>query len=286
MGEYGAQLRQIGLQPIKMKLIERLPSTGHCGGVRTGRTNEFGQQGVELRRWGIAQIATRIHPNTCARGFLIGRDTSRTRGNDASLYGKTARRADCVLITKTERGERFTRGETKLGLDHINTGDLFGDGMLNLNARITFNKKILAGLGRDQELDGAGIHIRSRLHKGERIGKHLLSQRGVQPRSGGHLNDLLVAQLDRTVAFVQMNDIALGVRQNLDLDMSGPRDQSFEKDGSVTECSLSFAATALKCLGHLLGPFNDAHTAPSAPGCGLEHHGIIKLTGQRLCFSG
>ena len=175
MGEDGAQLGQIGLQPVKVKLIERLPSTGHCGCVRAGRTNEFGQQGVELRRWRIAQIATRIYPNTCARRFLIGRDTPRTRGNDTGLHGKTARRADCLLVTKTERGERFTRGETKLGLDHINTGDLFGDGMLNLNARITFNKKILAGLGRDQELDGAGIHIRSRLHKADRSGKHLLS---------------------------------------------------------------------------------------------------------------
>ena len=82
-----------------------------------------------------------------------------------------------------------------------------------------------------------------------------------------------------------MNDIALGVRQNLDLNMSGPHNESFEKDGSVTERGLSFAATAFKCLGHLLGPFDDAHTAPPASGRGLEHHGITKFTGQRLCFS-
>ena len=193
MGEYGAQLRQIGLQAVKMELIKRLPRAGHCGRVRTGRANEFCQQRVELRRWGISQIATRIHPNARARGFLIGRNIPRTRGNDTRLHGKTAQPADCLLVTQTERGERFTRGETKLGLDQVDTGDLFGDRMLNLNPRITFNEKILAGLGRDQELDRAGIHIRGSLDQSNRSAEHPLSQRRVQPRSGGDLNDLLVA---------------------------------------------------------------------------------------------
>ena len=68
--------------------------------------------------------------------------------------------------------------------------------------------------------------------------------------------------------------------------MSGPSDQPFKKDSAITECRLGFAATALKCLGHLLGPFDDTHAAPPAPGGGLEHHGIAEFTGQLVRFSG
>ena len=49
-----------------------------------------------------------------------------------------------------------------------------------------------------------------------------------------------MAALDRTFAFTQMNMIAVGVRKNLNLDMSWTNDSLFDIDGVIAKGGESF----------------------------------------------
>src|SRR5689334_7220556 len=79
-----------------------------------------------------------------------------------------------------------------------------------------------------------------------------------------------------------MNDVAVPIGQHLNFDVSGPRYELFEKDGSVAERRQSFALTSRKCRGHFGFAFDHPHAAPTAARGGLEHHGIADLA----CYRG
>ena len=82
-------------------------------------------------------------------------------------------------------------------------------GVLDLDARIALDEEVLPGLGIDQELDGAGILVARGAGKLDRVGQDALAQPRVEVGRGRDLDDLLVAQLHRAVAFEEMHDIAL-----------------------------------------------------------------------------
>ena len=50
-------------------------------------------------------------------------------------------------------------GDQDLRLDDVDAGDLFGDGVLDLNARIDFDEVELVRVAIDQELDRAGVLV-------------------------------------------------------------------------------------------------------------------------------
>ncbi len=62
-------------------------------------------------------------------------------------------------------------------------------------------------------------------------GAHLVGD----PRRGRLLDDLLVAPLDRTVAFTEVDDVAEGVAHDLDLDVTATFDERLQEDARVAE---------------------------------------------------
>ena len=54
-------------------------------------------------------------------------------------------------------GQRRALGDQDLRFDDVEAGDRFGDGVLDLDARIDLDEVELAGVGVEQELDGAGV---------------------------------------------------------------------------------------------------------------------------------
>ena len=54
-------------------------------------------------------------------------------------------------------GQRPALGDEDLRLDHVEAGDLLGDGVLDLDARIDLDEVELAAVDIDEELDGAGV---------------------------------------------------------------------------------------------------------------------------------
>ena len=137
--------------------------------------------------------------------------------------------------------QRFVHCNQYLGPHDVNSGNLFGDGVLDLNARIHFNKKPLISVLVQKEFDGSGIIISNLARKFHtRITKavhHLFRQ----PNRRCHLHHFLVSSLDRTVTLMQMNDIALSISQNLDFQMLGPPHIPFQKYRRIPKSPFGFA---------------------------------------------
>jgi hypothetical protein len=184
--------------------------------------------------------------------------------HDPRLDREAARLSDGLLVGEADRRQRGAGGDAELRLDEVQSQDLLGDRVLDLDARIAFDEEVPAALGIDQELHRAGILVAGGAGEGHGIGEDALAQRVVEAGRGRHLDHLLMAQLDRAVALEQVHDVALAVAQDLDLDVARPRHDLLEEDRVVAKGGLGLALAARECLVHLRGAGDDAHAAAAA----------------------
>src|SRR5208283_262754 len=87
-------------------------------------------------------------------------------------------------------------------------------------------------------------------------------------------NQLLVPALDRAVAFAEMDDRAVLVAEDLDLDMARAEKRPLENETSVAEGVLSFRTGGAQRRVERLGRAHDPHAAPAAAGARLDHQRI------------
>lgn len=90
------------------------------------------------------------------------------------------------------------------------------DRVLDLQAGVHFHEEEFAP-GIEQKLHGAGADIADGLRGMYRRLAHGLTQRRGQAGGRGFLDDLLVAALDRAVALVEVQAVAVLVGKHLDL---------------------------------------------------------------------
>jgi len=185
-------------------------------------TDELCEHRIELRRRGVAQISAGIDPYAATGRFFVRCQHASAACDDARLYCISARRFDRPLIGNPQRLKGLAGRDAELGLDEVDPRDLLGYGVLHLDAGIALDKKVLAALRADQELDGARVHIASGTGEPNRIFQDAASQAGLQPWRWRDLDNLLVSKLDGAVALVEMNDVAEAVGQDLDFDMTRP----------------------------------------------------------------
>ena len=240
----------------------------------TRLADHLGQQGIELRRRRQPEIAAGIDPHTRTGGLAIGGERAGALRHDPRLDREPARVSDGLLVGDADRREGVAGGDPELRLDEVQSQDLLGDRVLDLDAWIAFDEEVPAALGVDQELHRAGILVSGGAREGHGIGEDALAQRVVEVGRGRHLDHLLVAQLDRAVALEEVHDVALAVAQDLDLDVARPRHDLLEEDRVVAEGRLGFALAARERLVHLARRRHDAHAAPAAAGRRLQHHRI------------
>ena len=117
-------------------------------------------------RAGIGGAA--VEPDAEAGGAAIGGDAAVVRdevllgilGRDAALQ-RVAVEPDLRLRrhARGRRADRLAFEDVDLRLDDVDAGDLLGDGVLDLDARIDLDEVELAGVGIHQELDRAGADI-------------------------------------------------------------------------------------------------------------------------------
>ena len=230
-------------------------------------------------RAGIGGAA--VEPDAEAGGAAIGGDAAIVRneivlgilGGDPALQ-RMAVELDVLLGRDTGfgRADRVAVEDVDLRLDDVDAGHLLGDGVLDLDARIDLDEVEVAGVGVHQELDRAGADIVGRVGELAGIAGEFAALLVVQIRRRRALDHLLIAALDRAVALEEVDDIAMGVAEDLHLDMAGPLDQLFEIDLVLAEGGLGLALG----LGHLalevlLGA-DDAHAAAAAAPGRLQHH--------------
>ena len=108
------------------------------------------------------------------------------------------------------------RSDGDLEFDEIEAGDLLGDRMLHLQARVHF-QKIEIEMGIYEEFDCAGIHVTSGARQADGRIAHFLAQVGRDNRRRRFLDDFLMAALNGTLSFAERHHSAVRVRKNLNL---------------------------------------------------------------------
>ena len=140
-------------------------------------------------------------------------------------------------------------GDAELPFDQIEAGDRFGDRMLDLQPRVHFHEpeavrfKPVRAVG--DELDGAGADIAAGFGGGDRGGAHRGAQLGAHAGRRRLLDDLLMAALQRTVALVEMNGVAVPVGKDLHLDVARRGDVFLDQHALVAEGGLAPRAARL-----------------------------------------
>ncbi len=154
--------------------------------------------------------------------------------------------------------------------------DGLGDRVLDLQPGVHLEEVRLAGapvgVRVEQELDGAGVHV---AHvPGERdgrLGDHA-AYVVADGRGGCLLQHLLVPALGGAVALVQVHDVAVGVGEDLHLDVAPVLDVPLDQQGVVAERGERLALGRGHRLGELGLGAHDAHALAATAGRGLDQH--------------
>ena len=175
--------------------------------------------------------------------------------------------------------QRLPLSHQNLRADDVNTGDNFCDGMLHLNARIYLDEAPIATFNIHEKLDGAGIEVFRLARDSHRRSADFLANPPVERNSRRHFDDLLMAALDRAVAFIEMEDVPVMISKDLNFDVLGPADKALEENGIIAKRRRrllpSFGDLRLK----LAFGGNDPHPTPPSAKCCLNNQRKSNLAG-------
>ena len=165
--------------------------------------------------------------NKVAKGIL---------GQDATLHGPAPQTHILLPVAKVSAA-----GDPQLLLDDVNPSDHLGDRVLHLEAGV-YLQKIETTVLIQQELYSAGADIARQPSQPYGHLTHFLSQISVQGAGGRFLDHLLMSPLKRTLAFTQVNDIAVSIGQDLELDVAHALNDALQVDRAVAKGRLCLAA--------------------------------------------
>ena len=100
------------------------------------------------------------------------------------------------------------------------------------------------------------------------------------------LDQFLMAALQGTVTFAQMDDMAVMIGQDLDFDVAGGLQVLFHVDVVVGKHRLGLGAGEIEGLGHGGVVPDHLHAAPAAPGGGLDQDRKTDVLGGYPCVLG
>ena len=112
--------------------------------------------------------------------------------------------------------------------------------MLDLNARVHFEKIELTGVLVEDEFHRAGVLITDGAPQGNGRVADFPPESFIDAGSRGFLDDLLVTPLQGTIALAEMNHVAEAVAEELHFDMPGILDVLFHVNGVVSKGSTGF----------------------------------------------
>ena len=161
--------------------------------------------------------------------------------------------------------------------DQIDVHYLFGDPVFDLQAGVHFEEEEFLPFGVEEEFHRPCRAILCCLSEVDRGQDEVAAQRIRQAGGRGFLDDLLIAALERTVAFAQRHDVAFAITENLDFDMPGPRDVALEKHARIAETALALAYHAGKAVAQPGLVRADAHADAAAARGRLENDRIADV---------
>ena len=148
--------------------------------------------------------------------------------------------------------QSLARRNAHLPLNQIKPGDRFGDRMLNLQPCVHLHEpkpispQPCAGIG--DEFDGARSDIGHGVRGFHGGGAEDLAGLLVEAGRGGLLDHLLMAALQRAVALEQMNDMAVRITEDLNLEVTWGLDIFFEQHAVIAKGGYGFALTRFQSI--------------------------------------
>jgi hypothetical protein len=234
----------------------------------------------------LGDLRARPHPRVDAdagpRGLAVGGDAGgrgqearrRVLGVDAALEG-VAPRGDLVLGDRERLAGRYPH----LLAHEVEAGHDLGDGVLHLDARVHLEEEEL--VARDQVLQSPGRGVADRPGGADRGLAHPGPQPLPDDRARRLLDQLLVAALHRAVALPEPDAVAVGVGEDLDLDVARLGQVALQVDRPVGEEALALAPGALEGVLEPCGAHGNTE-ALAAPACRrLDGHGVADLLRDR-----
>src|ERR1044071_7607834 len=156
--------------------------------------------------------------------------------------------------------------------------------MLDLQTRVHLEKiEIVSGVS-NEKLDRTRarvIHGAPDLH---RCLTHAVSQLRIVDRRRTFFDDFLMATLNRTLAFAEMDHIAVRVAKYLYLNMAWTFDRLFEVQRRVAERRGSFGLSSFERGTEIGAAGDESHAFATTARRGFQHHGITKLLRSRTRF--
>jgi hypothetical protein len=276
----GAQVGAVGLDAGNPGARQRLDESLPRGFARLAARDDLGQQRIVKRR----DLAAAVHAGLDAHA--AGERDLREQagaglevaggilGVEPGLDGRAPGDGDVVA------GQRFARGQTHHPFDQVDPGDLLGDAVLDLDARVHLQEIEGAAARVDHELDGAGrpvLGCRAQTHR-----RFVHRRQGVGRQPGGRrlLDHLLVAPLQRAVPLPQRQHPTRAVAEDLHLDVPGGIHQLLQVDPAVLEVTARQADDRRERRLQLLRVGAAAHPDPAAAGGALQHDRIADLAGR------
>src|SRR3989440_9033827 len=151
--------------------------------------------------------------------------------------------------------------------------------MLHLQPRVHL-EKVEAALRVYQELERARIDVSDGARARDRgVRQPALGLRR-EVRRRRLLHELLMTPLDRALALVQVDDAALRVAEDLDLDVAGRLEIALDVDLGAAEGALRAPAGGRERASELAGARHLRYADAAAAGGRLEDHRIADLAGH------
>ena len=172
--------------------------------------------------------------------------------------------------------QRFATGHANLPGHQIEAGDGFSHRMFHLQAGVHFHKEELAA-GIQQKLHGAGADITDGLRGFHRRFAHGFSQFGTKAGCRRFFHHLLVATLDRAVALIQIQAVAVLVGKHLNLHMTRLQHVLLHQHARVAKGGQCLALRRLQALDQLRFAFRHLHAFAATAGGGLEQHRVADM---------
>ena len=227
-----------------------------------------------------------VHAHADARGFAIRTDLAMCRCDDPCLHRVPRRSRNRLLVGEAQVGECRSARNSKLRCHEVDSGDLLGDGVLDLDASISLDEEVLSGLWYHEELHGSGVGEVGGLGQPHSVGRQPISEPSVQVRRGSNLQHLLVSDLNRAIAFVKVHDRSPDVPKDLYLDVTRVHNEPLNEDFVGRERCASLAAAPFVGRRHFAGGVHDPHPTTATARSGFQHDGVAEASGEGLGLVG
>src|SRR5512142_203486 len=153
--------------------------------------------------------------------------------------------------------------------DYVHTGYELRDRVLDLQARVHLQEEEVAVLVH-QELDRPCAGVIDCLGGRDRHVSHAPPELLVHERRRRLLDQLLMPSLERAIELAQVDDIAMRICQDLDLNVARIFEQLLQIDVPVAEGRFGFTARGRKQAWHLFQRAYLPHTLAPAPSGGFD----------------